>query len=509
MIAVENFRVEKFRQQRSQLTEALLTALQNHAYDDAAHLLEGVVQKGCTHPDLWYCRTFFQELPGVVIHKSPLLMAGMVLLHSLGHRPALAEAWLKKLRALAPQGHANQTQSDTLLAYLALHMPEACGGKLLPLLQRTAKKVQQGAVQPMRCTLCANRPSVFNGMFDLSCYAKNFPRLRAPLEGLFATVYDETAQAAADMIQAEIYYQQNKLIDAFSLASSAMNILNRTDDGADMLFTAMFIVLEVLMFTGQIKACEAAVLNIRDKIVERGAFHLLPGVKSLQVWIWLYTGKRENVEHWLAHEAPNEHEDYNMLDKFVYFGKVRAYLALEQPMLALGLCQRLRPMLNGPEQPMQVCELEILLSMAHAQMGAYEQAFACLERCLPLGEKYGYYRLFADEGEVLYTVLQRYIRHKKPAKTPFLTTMTKLTHEVAVLYPNYLKLDAPTAPKLTPKQLGALRLAAKHFTNGQIAAQMHVSNNAVTGYFRRIFTTLGVSSRHQAVEVARRMGLLA
>lgn len=508
MITVENMRVEKFRHQRTRLTESLLAALRANAYDDAAQILEKVVQKGSTNPDLWHCRTFFRELPEAIITKRPLLMAGMAMLHSLGNRPAQAEEWLMRLRVFSPKGTAVQAQVNRLLAYLALQMPEASAGKLIPLIHHTAKRVRCGEISPMRCTLTANRPSVYNGMFDLSRYEKHFSHLRQPLEEMFDTVYDETAQAAVDMIQAEIYYQQNKLIEAFSLASSAVNILNRTDDSADMLFTAMFIVLEVLMFTGQIKACEATVLNIRDKIVERGAFHLLPGIKVVQVWIWLYTGGRERVEHWLAHEAPNENEDYNMLDKFVYFGKVRVYLALKQPLLALGLCKRLRPMLREREQPMQVCELDILCTMIYAQMGSYEQAFACLDRCLPLGEKYGYHRLFADEGEWLHSVLQRYIRQKKPVKTPFLTTMSKLARDVALLYPGYLKLDKASSPQLTPKQLDVLHLAAKHYTNAQIAAHKNISVNAVTGYFRRIFSTLGVMSRHQAVAAARQAGLL-
>lgn len=508
MIAVENIRVEKFRQQRAQLTEALLAALQSNAYDDAARILEKVVQKGATHPDLWHCRTFFRELPKSVIRKRPLLIAGMALLHSLGHHTSQAEDWLARLRTYSQAETGTQSMISSLLAYLALQMPEANGGKLLPLLHHTVKNVKCGKIRPMRCTLTANRPSVFNGMFDLSRYRNSFHRLRLPLKGMLALAYDDTAHAAVDMIQAEIYYQQSDLIEAFSLASSAVNILSRTEDGTDMLFTAMFILLEVLVFTGQINACEAAVLNIRDKVVEMGAFHLLPNVKVLQVWIWLYIGGRERLEHWLAHEAPDENSDYNRLDNYIYFGKVRVYITLGQPLLALGLCERLRPMLNEHEQPMQVCELNILLGIVYAQMSAYEKAFACLDRSLPLGEKYGYYRLFADEGELLYTLLQRYIRSRKPIKTPFFSIILKLTYEVAVLYPTYLKLSATAPSQLTQKQLNVLRLAANHYTNPQIAAQMQVSRNAVTGYFRRIFAALGVSSRHQAVEVARREGLL-
>lgn len=508
MITVENIRIEKFHQQRAQLTEALLKALQANAYEDAARLLEKIVQKGANNPDLWYCRTFFRELPEAVIQESPLLMAGMVILHSLGHHPAHTTQWLNRLRTLAPRGKVTQITVDSLLAYLALQMPEANGGRLLPLLQQTVKSVKNAKVRPMRCTLTGNRPSVFNGMFDLSRYRNNFHRVRPPLEEMLSVVYDGSAQAAVDMIQAEIYYQQNDLIAAFSLASSTVSILNRTEDGMDMLFTAMFILLEVLMVTGQIHACEAAVLNIRDKVVGIGAFHLLPNVKALQVWIWLYTGGQEHLEYWLTHEAPNENADYNRLDNFIYFGKVRVYLALKKYLLALGLCERLRPMLKEREHPMQTCELNILLSIIYAQMDLYEQAFDSLERCLSLGEKYGYYRLFADEGAALYALLQRYARRRKPIKTSFFSTVTKLTHEIAVLYPCYLQLGAAAHPQLTPKQLAVLRLAASHYTNPQIAAHMQVSCNAVTGYFRRIFAALDVSSRHQAVDVARHMGIL-
>lgn len=508
MLAIEDIHVEKYMQERSRLSQALLTAFRDNTHTVTARLLEKVVAVGVNNPDLWHCRRFFYELPKAVLYKSPLLMAGMVILYCLSHKPVQANEWLERLRTLSPMSEGPKKQIANLLASLKILMLRADTKKPLSLLRDMARGVHDGTLQPLPCSLTANSPSIYNGLFDLSRYSKHFSMLHQPMEAVFAVLYGDMAQVAVDIMQAEISYQQNKQIEAFSLATAAVNILSRTEGGADMLFTATFILIEAFCSTGQLKANESVLLNTRDKLITMGAFHLLPNVKALHVWVWLYHYDRERVEHWLKHEAPDEYGDYNKLDNFAYFVKLRVYLALGHYLSALGLAERIRPVLQECNRPMYLCELDILLSMVCTKLGEHGQAMACLDRCLPLGEKYGYYRLFADEGELFYSVLLRYMRYKKTLKTPFLSKVMELTQEVALQYPGYLNLDRGKVPQLTKKQIAALRLAAGHYSNAQIAAHMRVSQGSVTGYFRRIFAALGVSKRHRAVEIAKHRGLL-
>jgi DNA-binding CsgD family transcriptional regulator len=61
---------------------------------------------------------------------------------------------------------------------------------------------------------------------------------------------------------------------------------------------------------------------------------------------------------------------------------------------------------------------------------------------------------------------------------------------------------------LTAKELEVLARLPSHATYRAIGAQLYVSVNTVKTYVRSVYRKLGVSSRAEAVEVARRCGLL-
>jgi PAS domain S-box-containing protein len=65
--------------------------------------------------------------------------------------------------------------------------------------------------------------------------------------------------------------------------------------------------------------------------------------------------------------------------------------------------------------------------------------------------------------------------------------------------------DAPTAPHphLTPRQVEVLRLLEQGRSTKQIAAELHLSTEAVRNHIRHLFRALGVNSRLEAVAAAR------
>ena len=65
--------------------------------------------------------------------------------------------------------------------------------------------------------------------------------------------------------------------------------------------------------------------------------------------------------------------------------------------------------------------------------------------------------------------------------------------------------DAPTLPPphLTPRQVEVLRLLEQGRSTKQIAAELHLSTETVRNHVRRLFRSLGVNSRLEAVAAAR------
>jgi DNA-binding CsgD family transcriptional regulator len=61
---------------------------------------------------------------------------------------------------------------------------------------------------------------------------------------------------------------------------------------------------------------------------------------------------------------------------------------------------------------------------------------------------------------------------------------------------------------LTPRELDVLRLSAKHRTDPQIGTELFISKRTVSTHMEHIIAKLGVSSRHEAGDVARGLGIL-
>ena len=66
-----------------------------------------------------------------------------------------------------------------------------------------------------------------------------------------------------------------------------------------------------------------------------------------------------------------------------------------------------------------------------------------------------------------------------------------------------------TAAALTDSESRVLRYLPTHLTAPEIAAELWLSANTVNTHMRHLYAKLGVHSRHEAVDRARALGLLA
>ena len=80
----------------------------------------------------------------------------------------------------------------------------------------------------------------------------------------------------------------------------------------------------------------------------------------------------------------------------------------------------------------------------------------------------------------------------------------KLMNQVAS---NQTQPTSILADKLTERELDVLRLIAKGINNGEIAAQLHLSEGTVRNHVSAILDKLGVSDRTQAAVIAIQHGL--
>jgi LuxR family transcriptional regulator, maltose regulon positive regulatory protein len=146
----------------------------------------------------------------------------------------------------------------------------------------------------------------------------------------------------------------------------------------------------------------------------------------------------------------------------------------------------------------------VLEAIARDALGDPGAAGRALERALDLAEPdgaLGAFLLHPAPG-----LLERHARHR--------TAHASLLMEVRSLLAGRTPAAAGTGPQrllepLRDSELRVLRYLPSDLTAPEIAAELYVSTNTVKTHMRSLYAKLGTHRRHEAVERARALGLLA
>lgn len=159
---------------------------------------------------------------------------------------------------------------------------------------------------------------------------------------------------------------------------------------------------------------------------------------------------------------------------------------------------------TAPVDSLVVAEARLLEAVVWAELGEHDQAAQSLEHALALAATEGYRQLFVDGGAPVRALLVR--QRKRGTKHPALVAdlLGRLGHQVAGARAAPTSLVEP----LTERELAVLRLLPTQLSQREIGRQLYVSVNTVRTHLRGIYRKLGATGRRDAVDQARRLGLL-
>jgi LuxR family transcriptional regulator, maltose regulon positive regulatory protein len=185
------------------------------------------------------------------------------------------------------------------------------------------------------------------------------------------------------------------------------------------------------------------------------------------------------------------------------------------PMAALRLAQHdphaaaaaLGPVLDGSapvDHPVWLAEAFMLEAITRDELGDPSRAEQALERALDLAERDGALLVF-----VLFPapdLLERHARHGT-AHAALLADIRGVLTEQTPASPT----SAPQPPLelFSKAEIRVLRFLPTHLSMPEIASQLSLSGNTVRTHVYHVYAKLGVHRRHEAVERARALGLLA
>ena len=349
------------------------------------------------------------------------------------------------------------------------------------------------------------RPSILNGLRDFSYYGDFVLKHKEKTLELLKVVYGDVARQVYDIVSAEIYYQRNECFEAMVRITSAIPILER-QKAFVFLIVALYQQITILTINGEIKSAEIIMSHLKDRVKDIKGSSFEYNIDAMSVRLALYDCNLEYVNEWLEKKAPDENREFNLMETYGYFVKLRCYLLYDKHLALLALAEQLKFYFELSRRHMDLITISCLEAMSWYKTGNKEKAFELVDQFLKQAEKYRIYRTIADEGVLMFKLLQEY--QKVRGTTSFLTKVIGITRHIAVLYPNYLNISQESNTNFTEMEKDILRLLEQGKTYDEISEIFFISVNTVRYHIKKIYPKLGVTSSSQAVFKAKKIGLI-
>lgn len=241
-------------------------------------------------------------------------------------------------------------------------------------------------------------------------------------------------------------------------------------------------------------------------------------VEEVQARFWIDRGLLNPAEQWARERGLLDRSLESIIQtaglaavssEFVYTDYLlvaRLHLAQGKPDAALRVIDGLLDVANRLENMRRVMHLLALKAIALHRMDDTPQALAVLGQALDKAGPEGYLQVFLDEGEPMAQLLRQNARHGYARKLLGLFAQMNEPPDDAgdQRFTNIVLLDP-----LSDRELEVLALIAAGLSNREISLRLHITLSTVKGHASGIYGKLGVNSRTQALSEAARLGLLS
>ena len=471
--------------------QTLRVLRQTTELSEIAEVLEQRLKNQPTLYAIWEYRKWLFRLEEETYRQRPALAYGLIIIYILSGRLQEAQILLEQFP---------EHEKGTLLC--KLFFP---GYELKQQEQIIVKLRESGTFPDKNMILTAGRPSIINGVWDLTPYIGALEQEKEQVQVQLEHIFGEVASSIYNIAKAERLYYQDKCYEALVSVVGLMPFLKEHNE-MQFLFVALTLEVFIMVQNGQTPSTVPMMDNVRKQIRAAGAEEYLPNIDALDAWAAMYDGDYSRVTKWMREGAPDEYSKFCMLDLFRYLVKMRAYIIQEKHLAVTNLAIKLLPLLEAGKRFMDLCELHMLWAISDYAAERKEEAFEHLEKAMELSEKYHYDRLLADEGLRVWEIMKAY--KASHSVNAYFKGIMKMTEKSALLFPRYLKCQLPKKPALTEAELRILRLLQYNYTNAQVAKEVGIALETVKKHCNHIIEKLEVKNRHQAVAKAIEYGIL-
>lgn len=454
---------------------------------------------GCRQWQEW-----FELLTEDEIRSCPNLICAMSMLQSVAFRPEEAEKWYAALsgyvRRAGPEGR-DYPRVRGLLLFLDVSLPHRGVSGLPRSISAADGLLSTGEVTLPKLPVTGGLPSVLRGTRDFSQWMERQAcgGIRAPLERLLG----RDGTGLWEIALAEGLLEKGEDISGRFLALMPLQKQLRSRGALEMEFALTALLVRALYAAGNLPKAKELLWEFRTRAERAEAGQILRNIDAMRCRLSLLEDGGY-ADAWFDGQPPKEQPFY-VWDFYLYLAKARCYIRRGEHHAALLLLGWMLDCARQYSRPLDALETLLLAAVCRFRMGG-EDWRTYLSDALQIGCRYGYSAAFAREGAALLPLLERYGEGK--AEPGFWRRILPDTILQAGYYEHYLQPLEHPAGRLTKMEASVLQLLAQNKSNGEICALLDIKLPTVKTHIRNLFRKLRASSRTEALQAAKRLGLV-
>lgn len=469
-----------------------------------AQIKKVLIHSARMDPGAGHCyelRRYYLRIEREEAEKSPVLMAGLSMLHSIRMDLEKSEYWYNRLAEFAgtAQGGARR-EAQSRLCYLDIGLPHRGSGELLKILRRVPDLFPDQGMSLPEFDMTGNLPSVLNGAKDFCGWSRSDRALAGTAGPLAERVLGRYGRGLTKTALGESLLEKGG--DAFEILTLLSEGQMEIEHGGrlETAFAAVGQRVRLMVLQGDLAGAGDILDSFQRAAEGQKAVRLLPNLRALRCRLALYAGNLEAVRRWLE-EAPDEDKEFITLECYRCFTKARCYLAEGENSRALALLDKLGEYARRCQRTYVGMEAGLLKAIAQRRLGAEWEA--SLSDILDQAESYHFVRIITQLGPAILPLLKSQNRD-----TPWFRQVTEEAARMAKRYPQYLRPKRADGQNFCQTAREILRLQGEGLTAPQIAASLSMKPNTVRYHIKENYRKLGARGKAEAIAAAQGLGVI-
>ncbi len=433
--------------------------------------------------------------------KSPVLMAGLSMLHSMLMDPKKSEYWYEKLSEFAKtaQGGAKR-EAKSRLCYLDIGLPHRGSRDVLKIMLRAPAMLLDQGVSLPEFSVTSNVPSTMSGGKDFCKWSRSDRVLARTVGPLVERVLGSYGKGLTKIALGESLYEKGA--DSFEVLTLLSRGQVETECGGrlEIAFSAVGQRVRLMILQGDLKNAGTILGSFQSAVEEQRVVQLMPNIQAMRCRLALYAGDMEAVNQWFR-TAPDEDKEFITMERYRYFTKVRCYLALGENLKALALLEKLSEYAELVHRTYVGMEAGLLGAVVRRRLGTEWEPL--LRAVLDEAESYQFVRLISELGPAILPLLKAHGRD-----SPWFRQVLEETQQMSRRYPGYLSPRNAVRENFSSTALEILRLQSEGLSATQIAERLGMKSDNVRYHIKENYRKLGASGKAEAIAAARGLGLI-